>query len=146
MIASDRIEKRVVLRAPVSRVWRAISRAEEFARWFGVKLEGEFAVGRSIMGTFEAKIDEAAIVDYQKQIGVTPSKVRMPVGNVVFCTVERIDPEHYFSFRWIPYGIDAEAMRRFVASLDLPEDARARLAALTPAGYTGLAERLARDI
>ena len=43
-------------------------------------------------------------------------------------------------------GIDAEAMRRFVASLDLPEDARARLAALTPAGYTGLAERLARDI
>ena len=43
-------------------------------------------------------------------------------------------------------GIDAEAMRRFVASLDLPEDARARLSALTPAGYTGLAERLARDI
>jgi adenylosuccinate lyase len=44
------------------------------------------------------------------------------------------------------HGIDAEAMRTFVASLDLPEDARARLAALTPAGYTGLAERLARGI
>ncbi|MCR6687615.1 adenylosuccinate lyase [Pseudoxanthomonas sp.] len=43
-------------------------------------------------------------------------------------------------------GIDAEAMRGFVASLDLPEDARARLAALTPAGYTGLAEKLARAI
>jgi uncharacterized protein YndB with AHSA1/START domain len=27
----------------------------------------------------------------------------------VFCTVERIEPERYFSFRWIPYGIDAEA-------------------------------------
>ena len=25
------------------------------------------------------------------------------------CTVERIEPERYFSFRWIPYGIDAEA-------------------------------------
>ena len=31
-------------------------------------------------------------------------------------------------------------------TLDLPADARARLAALTPAGYTGLAERLAREI
>jgi len=43
-------------------------------------------------------------------------------------------------------GIDAEAMRGFVASLDLPADARARLQALTPAGYIGLAERLARGI
>ena len=43
-------------------------------------------------------------------------------------------------------GITAESMRGFIASLDLPEEARARLAALTPAGYTGLAERLARDI
>lgn len=43
-------------------------------------------------------------------------------------------------------GIDAEAMRAFVESLELPEDARQRLRALTPAGYTGLAERLAREI
>ena len=43
-------------------------------------------------------------------------------------------------------GIDAEAMRAFVAALDLPADARARLEALTPGGYTGLAERLARGI
>ncbi len=43
-------------------------------------------------------------------------------------------------------GITAESMRGFIASLDLPEDARTRLAALTPAGYTGLAERLARGI
>ncbi|KAF1700659.1 adenylosuccinate lyase [Pseudoxanthomonas suwonensis] len=43
-------------------------------------------------------------------------------------------------------GITAKSMRAFIASLDLPEDARARLAALTPAGYTGLAERLARAI
>ncbi len=43
-------------------------------------------------------------------------------------------------------GITAESMRGFIASLDLPEDARTRLAALTPASYTGLAERLARGI
>ena len=43
-------------------------------------------------------------------------------------------------------GITAGSMRDFIQSLDLPEDARARLAALTPAGYIGLAERLAREI
>ncbi len=36
----DRIEKKILLRAPRSRVWRAIARAEEFGAWFGVKLDG----------------------------------------------------------------------------------------------------------
>src|SRR5439155_12915150 len=37
------------------------------------------------------------------------SKIRLPGKDAVFCTVQRIEPERYFSFRWIPYGIDAEA-------------------------------------
>jgi adenylosuccinate lyase len=44
------------------------------------------------------------------------------------------------------HGITEAAMREFVETLDLPGDAKARLAALTPAGYIGLAERLAREI
>jgi adenylosuccinate lyase len=44
------------------------------------------------------------------------------------------------------HGIDAAAMRAFIDGLDLPADAKARLRALTPAGYVGLAERLAREI
>jgi len=44
------------------------------------------------------------------------------------------------------HGIDQAALREFVASLDLPADAKARLAALTPATYVGLAEALAREI
>ncbi|MBS0193490.1 MAG: adenylosuccinate lyase [Proteobacteria bacterium] len=44
------------------------------------------------------------------------------------------------------HGIDAEAMRGFIASLELPADAKQRLLALSPASYTGLAARLARDI
>jgi len=43
-------------------------------------------------------------------------------------------------------GITADSMRAFIASLDLPADARERLSALTPATYIGLAERLARAI
>ena len=43
-------------------------------------------------------------------------------------------------------GMTAEALRGFIATLPLPADAKARLAALTPAGYVGLAEKLARRI
>jgi uncharacterized protein YndB with AHSA1/START domain len=109
MTSYDRIEKKVTIRAPISRVWRALSNAEEFGRWFGVKLVGEFVAGKTVTGRFDEELNEPAILAYQKSLGLPPSKVRMPEPNAVFCTVERIEPEHCFSFRWIPYGIDAEA-------------------------------------
>ncbi len=108
MIALDKIEKHVTLHAPVSQVWKAITKAEEFGRWFGVNLRGEFAVGRPIAGSFNEKLDEASIMEYQRKIGLSPSEIRQPEDGFTFCTVEQIEPEHYFSFRWIPYGIDAE--------------------------------------
>src|SRR5688500_11012731 len=43
-------------------------------------------------------------------------------------------------------GITADSMRAFIATLDLPPEARTRLERLTPATYIGLAERLARDV
>jgi adenylosuccinate lyase len=43
-------------------------------------------------------------------------------------------------------GINAGSMRAFIAGLDLPADAKAQLLALTPGHYSGLAERLAREI
>ncbi len=107
--STDRIEKRVTLRAPVARVWRAIADAQEFGRWFGFTLEGPFVAGKTMKGTFDRALDEAAIIAAQKSAGLTPSGLKVPQGSTVFCTVERIEPERYFSFRWIPYGIDAEA-------------------------------------
>jgi uncharacterized protein YndB with AHSA1/START domain len=104
----DRIEKRILLRAPIALVWKAIANAGEFGRWFGLDLDGEFAIGKPIMGTFNAALNEAAILDYQKKLGLPPSRTKLPEKSLVFCTVERIEPESYFSFRWIPYGIDAE--------------------------------------
>jgi uncharacterized protein YndB with AHSA1/START domain len=104
----DTIEKQVILRAPVSRVWQAITNAKEFGRWFGIDLEGEFVVGKAITGTFSAALNEAAIHDYQRRLGLPPSKVKLPDAHSVFCTVECIEPEEYFSFRWIPYGLDAD--------------------------------------
>jgi adenylosuccinate lyase len=43
-------------------------------------------------------------------------------------------------------GINAQSMRAFIATLDLPADAKQHLLEMTPATYTGLAEPLARDI
>jgi uncharacterized protein YndB with AHSA1/START domain len=82
---SDWIEKQVLLKVPRSRVWRALTDAQEFGTWFRVKLEGEFAVGKSIRGR----------ITYPGYEHLT-----MEV------TVERIDPEKLFSFRWHPYAVD----------------------------------------
>ena len=43
-------------------------------------------------------------------------------------------------------GINEASMREFIRGLDLPDDARRRLLAMTPATYAGLAERLAKEI
>jgi uncharacterized protein YndB with AHSA1/START domain len=108
MTSTDRIEKKVTLRAPVSRVWKALAEAKEFGQWFGVRLEGEFVAGKSMKGTWDERLDEAAIRLAEQSLGLPPAKIRLPDAAVVFCTVERVEPERYFSFRWVPYGIDAE--------------------------------------
>ena len=83
--STDRIEKRVVLRAPQTRVWRAISNAKEFGTWFRVNLEGAFIAGATTKGKMTIPKYEHVTVDLQ---------------------VERIEPERYFSYRWHPYAID----------------------------------------
>ena len=84
-VSTDHIEKRVVLRAPRTRVWRALTNANEFGTWFRVKLEGAFTEGRWIRGRL-------AIPDYEHL--------------TLEMLVERIDPERYFSYRWHPYAVD----------------------------------------
>jgi uncharacterized protein YndB with AHSA1/START domain len=80
----NQIEKQIQLKAPRSRVWKAITDAKEFGSWFGVKLEGQFAPSTPIEG----------IVTYKNE----PMVFKM--------TVQKIEPEHLFSFHWIPFGVD----------------------------------------
>jgi uncharacterized protein YndB with AHSA1/START domain len=104
----DRIEKQIDLRATVERVWRALTDHVEFSQWFGVALDQPFAAGRTITGTFHMDFDEAKLMDYQRSLGLEPSGIRKLAPHAVFCTVERMDAPRVFSFRWIPYGIDAD--------------------------------------
>lgn len=95
---SDRIEKKVLLRAPVSRVWRAISDSERFGKWFGVRFEGPFVSGARLVGRIvPTEVDPSIAAEQQKFEGKTFAIV-----------VGTIEPERRFSFQWHPYGIDEE--------------------------------------
>jgi uncharacterized protein YndB with AHSA1/START domain len=82
---TDRIEKTIVLRAPRSRVWRALAQAEEFGAWFGVALEGAFVPGARLTGRI-----------------TTPGHEHVTMEIVV----ERVEPEHLLSYRWHPYAVE----------------------------------------
>jgi uncharacterized protein YndB with AHSA1/START domain len=84
----DRIEKTILLHAPCSRVWRALTDAGEFGAWFGAALEGGFAVGERIRG----KITHPGYEHLTMEIAV-----------------ERMEPEGLFSFRWHPFAVDLDA-------------------------------------
>jgi uncharacterized protein YndB with AHSA1/START domain len=79
------IEKRLELKAPVSRVWRALSDHREFGEWFGVKIEAPFVAGQSAEGQITYKGYE---------------HVRWKV------VIQKMEPERLFSFTWHPYAID----------------------------------------
>lgn len=85
---TDRIEKRVVLRAPRARVWRALTNPDEFGAWFGVNLQGSFSEGATVRGH----------VTHPGYEHVTLEML-----------IERIDPERYFSYRWHPHAVDPKA-------------------------------------
>ncbi len=84
-MSMDRIEKTIVLHAPRSRVWRALSQAKEFGAWFGLALEGDFAPGARLTGRL-----------------TTPGHEHLTLE----ITVERVEPEHLLSYRWHPYAIE----------------------------------------
>jgi uncharacterized protein YndB with AHSA1/START domain len=83
--STDRIEKEIVMRAPRSRVWRALTDAREFGRWFRADIKDDFVAGRPARGRITHPGYEHIAFEVE---------------------VERVEPERLFSFRWHPYAID----------------------------------------
>jgi uncharacterized protein YndB with AHSA1/START domain len=84
--STDRIERSILLKAPRSRVWRALSNAEEFGDWFGVALKGKtFAAGERVQGQ------------------ITHPGYEHVVWDVL---IERLEPERLLSWRWHPAAVD----------------------------------------
>ena len=82
---SDRIKKRIELKAPVSRVWRALTDYREFGQWFGVKLDGPFVPGQPAEG-------QILYPGYEH--------IRWQA------VIQKMESEKLFSFTWHPYAID----------------------------------------
>jgi uncharacterized protein YndB with AHSA1/START domain len=84
--STDRIERKILLEAPLSRVWRALSDAKEFGDWFGVDFAGKaFVAGKPIQGKVTYPGFEHIVME-------------------VF--IERVIPERLLSWRWHPAAID----------------------------------------
>jgi uncharacterized protein YndB with AHSA1/START domain len=82
---SDRIEKIIELRAPISRVWSALTDYREFGEWFHVKLESPFVPGQASHGQI-----------------THPGYEHLKWEAIV----QKMEAEQLFSFTWHPYGID----------------------------------------
>jgi uncharacterized protein YndB with AHSA1/START domain len=94
----DRIEKRVLLDAPRARVWKALTDSAEFGQWFGVRFNQPFRAGAVMRGVVTPTTVDAEIARMQ-----TPYE-----GHVFEITIDRIEPERLFAFRWHPYEVNLD--------------------------------------
>jgi uncharacterized protein YndB with AHSA1/START domain len=84
---TDKIEKEVLIHAPRSRVWRALTDSKEFGAWFRAEFQEPFRQGVTIRGRI-----------------LHPGYEHLTFE----MAVETIEPERLFSFRWHPYAIDPD--------------------------------------
>ena len=96
---TDRIQKRVVLRAPLPRVWSAVSDSSRFGAWFGARFEGPFVAGKPAKGTIAPTKVDPEVAKLQE------SHAGLPINLLI----ERVEPMRLFSFRWHPFAIEKEA-------------------------------------
>ena len=82
---TNSIEKHIEIKAPISKVWRALTDHAEFGEWFGVKLDGPFVPGKTTAG----QITHPGFEHIQWA-----------------ATVQKMEPERFFSYTWHPYAID----------------------------------------
>lgn len=142
--STDRIEKKVTLDAPRSRVWRALTDVQQFNSWFGVALESPFTPGAEVSGKITFR-------NYEH--------VTMTIW------IETMEPERFFSFRWHPYAIEsgvdfsAEPTTRVTFTLEdagaatkltivesgfdaIPESRRAKAFTMNSKGWDGQIENI----
>jgi len=126
---TDVIEKKILLRAPRKRIWRALSDSTEFGSWFGVKFDGPFASGASMRGVIVPTTVNAEIAKAQKEYEGMPFEI----------TVEQMEPERLFSFRWHPFaverGVDYSAEPTTLVVFTLEEVANGVMLTVTESGF-----------
>lgn len=93
---TDRIEKKILLHAPLARVWRALTDSAEFGAWFGVKFDTPFEPGKAMHGRIVGTTVDPEV-----------AKMQEPMKDMAFeITIEQMISEKLFSFRWRPHAVD----------------------------------------
>lgn len=94
---NDKIEKTATLKAPLAKVWHAISDSKAFGAWFGMTIDGPFVEGQKVMGAIaKTQVDEEIAKHQEPYVGM-PCELR----------IERVVPLKLLAFRWHP-GADPE--------------------------------------
>jgi uncharacterized protein YndB with AHSA1/START domain len=126
---TDRIEKKILLRAPRKRVWRALTDFVEFGSWFGVKFDRPFAPGATMNGVVVPTTVNAEVANAQKPYEGLPFEI----------TIEQMEPERLFSFRWHPYaverGVDYSAEPTTLVVFTLEEAPNGVMLTVTESGF-----------
>jgi uncharacterized protein YndB with AHSA1/START domain len=127
--STDRIEKRVLLRASRERVWRAISDSKQFGSWFGVEFDGPFVPGASIVGKMVPTAVDAEVAKRQE-----------PYRGYRFeFAVDRVEPMRLFSFRWHPFAMDSSVdyskEPSTLVAFELAEAADGTMLTVTESGF-----------
>jgi len=129
---TDRIEKHVLLRAPLARVWQALTDAREFGRWFGVRFDGPFVAGEPLHGVVAPTEVDAEVARLQEPHAGKPFDI----------TIDRIEPMHRFSFRWHPYavepGVDYSNEPTTLVVFTLEQKADGIALTVTESGFDGI--------
>jgi uncharacterized protein YndB with AHSA1/START domain len=128
-MSTDRIEKKILLHASRKRVWRALSDSQEFGTWFGMKFNGPFAPGAAMRG-----------VIIPTQVNADVAKAQKPYEGLPFeITIEKMEPERLFSFRWHPNaverGVDYSGEPTTLIEFVLEEVADGILLTVTESGF-----------
>jgi uncharacterized protein YndB with AHSA1/START domain len=128
-MSTDRIEKKILLHAPRKRIWRALTDSKEFGTWFGMKFDGPFAPGATMRGVIVPTQANADVAKAQKPYEGLPFEI----------TIEKMEPERVFSFRWHPNaverGVDYSAEPTTVIEFVLEEVANGVLLTVTESGF-----------
>jgi uncharacterized protein YndB with AHSA1/START domain len=95
-MSTDRIEKKVLLHAPLKRVWTALANSTEFGTWFGMKFDGPFVPGALMRGVIVPTKVNAEVAKAQQKYDGMPVEI----------TIAKMEPERLVSFRWHPYAIE----------------------------------------
>ena len=108
------IERQILIKAPRSRVWRALTSSQDFAKWFSAEVRDSFEPGK--------RLDMVSTYPGCK-------------NQQFYFVVERMEPEHTFSWRWHPGSANSDEDGTTLVEFHLEEAAEGTLVTVTETGF-----------